>query len=114
MRQGRLNPAANLPGKPRRRLWQQRLVWPHSAAMPGPNELILRRCRAYGEGMEAAQDLQARCCVVLQLDRMEPAQAQRLSDFLAGAAAALDGRLEWIGAHTLLLAPALVRMSDQD
>jgi FtsZ-interacting cell division protein YlmF len=42
---------------------------------------------------------------------MDPLQAQRLVDFVAGAVQALEGRIERIGEGTVLCAPAGVEVS---
>lgn len=69
------------------------------------------RCGRFEDAMLAAQALQERQCVVLQLDGMDPDQAQRLVDFVAGAVEALEGRIERIGEGTVLCAPAGVEVS---
>lgn len=68
------------------------------------------RCERFDDAMVAAQALQERQCVVLQLDGMDPLQAQRLVDFVAGAVQALEGRIERIGEGTVLCAPAGVEV----
>ena len=69
------------------------------------------RCERFDDAMVAAQALQERQCVGLQLDGMDPQQAQRLVDFVAGAVEALEGRIERIGEGTVLCAPAGVEVS---
>jgi len=69
------------------------------------------RCGRFEDAMVAAQALQERQCVVLQLDGMDPLQAQRLVDFVAGAVEALEGQIERIGESTVLCAPAGVEVS---
>jgi cell division inhibitor SepF len=51
--------------------------------------------------------------VLLQLDDADPAEAQRIIDFLGGAISALDGQVERIGECTFLFAPAGVTVSSQ-
>ena len=49
--------------------------------------------------------------LALQLEEVEPQEAQRIVDFVAGAVCALDGSMERIGEHTLLCSPAGVNVS---
>jgi cell division inhibitor SepF len=49
--------------------------------------------------------------VVLQLDRLEPIEAQRVIDFVSGAVHALGGQSERLGATAFLFAPAGVVLS---
>jgi cell division inhibitor SepF len=49
--------------------------------------------------------------VVLQLDQLEPIEAQRVVDFVSGAVHALEGQSERLGETTFLFAPAGVVLS---
>ena len=49
--------------------------------------------------------------MLLQLEDAEPAEAQRIVDFLSGAISALDGEVERIGDATVLFSPAGVGVS---
>ena len=49
--------------------------------------------------------------VVLQLDHLEPVEAQRVVDFVSGAIHALEGQSERLGETTFLFAPADVLLS---
>jgi cell division inhibitor SepF len=44
-------------------------------------------------------------------EQADPAEAQRVIDFLAGATSALDGSIDRIGDHTYLCAPMGVSVS---
>ena len=69
--------------------------------------------RRLSDAQNAVGVVRQRHCVLLQLDDADPAEAQRIIDFLAGAISALDGQVERIGDATVLFSPAGVRVSRQ-
>jgi FtsZ-interacting cell division protein YlmF len=77
-----------------------------------PQVTILRSGRL-SDAQNAVEAIRQRHCVLLQLDDADPAEAQRIIDFLAGAISALDGQVERIGDATVLFSPAGVRVSRQ-
>ena len=62
-------------------------------------------CRRLADAQLAVEAVRARHCVVLQLEGAEPAEAQRIVDFLSGATRALDGSMDRIDEATFLCAP---------
>jgi cell division inhibitor SepF len=77
-----------------------------------PQITILRSCRL-SDAQNAVEAIRQRHCVLLQLEDAEPAEAQRIVDFVAGAISALDGQVERIGDATVLFSPAGVGVSRQ-
>ena len=76
-------------------------------------QVTILRSRRLSDAQNAVEAIRQRHCVLLQLDDADPAEAQRVIDFLAGAISALDGQVERIGDATVLFSPAGVRVSRQ-
>jgi cell division inhibitor SepF len=76
-------------------------------------QVTILRSRRLSDAQNAVEAIRQRHCVLLQLDDADPAEAQRIIDFLAGAISALDGQVERIGDATVLFSPAGVRVSRQ-
>jgi cell division inhibitor SepF len=76
-------------------------------------QVTILRSRRLSDATNAVEAIRQRHCVLLQLDDADPAEAQRIIDFLAGAISALDGQVERIGECTFLFAPAGVTVSSQ-
>ena len=74
-------------------------------------QVTIVRCHTLADAQQAVEAVRARHCVVLQLEQVDPAEAQRVIDFLAGATSALDGSSDRIGDHTYLCAPMGVSVS---
>jgi cell division inhibitor SepF len=74
-------------------------------------QVTILRTRRLSEAQIAVEAIRQRHCVLLQLDDAEPAEAQRIVDFLSGAISALAGQVERIGESTFLFAPAGVSVS---
>ena len=68
-------------------------------------QVTIVRCRRLEEAQLAVEAVRSRHCVVLQLEDADPAEAQRIVDFLCGASSALDGSMDRIGDATFLIAP---------
>ncbi len=83
--------------------------------MPGANngvaQVLLMEPRSFEEMPQAIQALRERKSVVLNLTMMEPDQAQRAVDFVAGGTYAIDGHQERIGDSIFLFAPSCVQVS---
>ena len=71
--------------------------------MPGIStsaaEVTLMEPRSFDEMPRAIQALRERKTVILNLTMMEPDQAQRAVDFVAGGTFAIDGHQERVGEH---------------
>ena len=74
-------------------------------------QITILRTRRLSEAQNAVEAIRQRHCVLLQLEDAEPAEAQRIVDFVAGAISALDGQVERIGDATVLFSPAGVGVS---
>ena len=57
-------------------------------------QVTILRSRRLSDTQNAMEAIRQRHCVLLQLDDADPAEAQRIIDFLAGATSALDGQVE--------------------
>ena len=77
-------------------------------------QVSILRTRRLSEAQIAVEAIRQRHCVLLQLeDAAEPAEAQRIVAFVAGAISAIDGQVERIGGATVLFSPAGVGVSRQ-
>ena len=85
--------------------------------MPGVSnsfsEVVVMEPRTFEEMPQAIQALRERKSVVLNLTMMDPDQAQRAVDFIAGGTYALDGHQERIGESIFLFTPSCVQVSTQ-
>ncbi len=84
--------------------------------MPGvatsTSEVNLMEPRTFDEMPRAIQALRERKTVILNLTMMEPDQAQRAVDFVAGGTFAIDGHQERVGESIFLFAPSCVTVSN--
>ncbi|WP_264325122.1 cell division protein SepF [Romeriopsis navalis] len=114
----------------RRRLREQRPLAQEAAAtnasslatsmsnvigMPGSvngiSEVVVLEPRSFEEMPQVIQALRERKSVVLNLTIMDPDQAQRAVDFVAGGTFAIDGHQERIGESIFLFTPSCVQVS---
>lgn len=80
--------------------------------LPASNpEVILMEPRSFEEIPQAVRALRERKSVVLNLGLMDPDQAQRAADYVAGGAFAIDGHQERLGEHIFLFTPSFVSIS---
>jgi cell division inhibitor SepF len=83
--------------------------------MPGLStaaaEVTLMEPRSFDEMPRAIQALRERKTVILNLTMMEPDQAQRAVDFVAGGTFAIDGHQERVGESIFLFAPSCVTVT---
>ena len=84
--------------------------------MPGIStaaaEVNLMEPRSFDEMPRAIQALRERKTVILNLTMMEPDQAQRAVDFVAGGTFAIDGHQERVGESIFLFAPSCVTVTN--
>ena len=84
--------------------------------MPGisnaTSEVNLMEPRTFDEMPKAIQALRERKTVILNLTMMEPDQAQRAVDFVAGGTFAIDGHQERVGESIFLFAPSCVSVTN--
>ena len=84
--------------------------------MPGLSttnaEVNLMEPRSFDEMPRAIQALRERKTVILNLTMMEPDQAQRAVDFVAGGTFAIDGHQERIAESVFLFAPSCVTVTN--
>ncbi|MFO7630765.1 MAG: cell division protein SepF [Prochlorococcaceae cyanobacterium] len=77
----------------------------------GVAEVTLMEPRSFDEMPRAIQALRERKTVILNLTMMEPDQAQRAVDFVAGGTFAIDGHQERVGESIFLFAPSCVTVT---
>ena len=75
------------------------------------SEVTLMEPRSFDEMPRAIQALRERKTVILNLTMMEPDQAQRAVDFVAGGTFAIDGHQERVGESIFLFAPSCVTVT---
>ncbi len=83
-------------------------------AVNGISEVVVMEPRSFEEMPQAIQALRERKSVVLNLTIMDPDQAQRAVDFVAGGTYAIDGHQERIGESIFLFTPSCVQVSTQN
>lgn len=83
--------------------------------MPGVsnavNEVVVIEPHSFDEIPQVIQTLREQRCVILNLNVMEPDEAQRAVDFVAGGTYAIDGHQERIGESIFLFTPRNVKVS---
>ena len=83
--------------------------------MPGMNntvaEVVVVEPHSFEEMPQVIQTLRERKSVVLNLNVMDPEEAQRAVDFVAGGTYAIDGHQERIGESIFLFTPSSVKVS---
>lgn len=82
-------------------------------ALNGISEVVVMEPRTFEEMPGAIRALKERKSVVLNLTMMDPDQAQRAVDFVAGGTYALDGHQERIGESIFLFTPSCVQVRTQ-
>ncbi len=84
--------------------------------MPGisnsSSEVSLMEPRSFDEMPQAIQALRERKTVILNLTMMDPDQAQRAVDFVAGGTFAIDGNQERVGESIFLFTPNCVTVTN--
>jgi cell division inhibitor SepF len=85
--------------------------------MPGVStsvaEVVVYEPRSFEEMPQVIQALRDRRSVVLNLNMMDPDEAQRAVDFVAGGTYAIDGHQERIGDSIFLFTPNCVQVTTQ-
>lgn len=76
-------------------------------------EVLVFEPRSFEEMPQVIQSLRERKSVVLNLTIMDPDEAQRAVDFIAGGTYAIDGHQERIGESIFLFTPSCVQVSTQ-
>lgn len=115
--------------EPRRRRLRERAMLPNDSnigisssmnnvigmpgAVNGMSEVVVMEPRTFEEMPQAIRALRERKSVVLNLTIMDPDQAQRAVDFVAGGTYAIDGHQERIGESIFLFTPNCVQVSTQ-
>lgn len=77
----------------------------------GVAEVVVIEPHSFEEMPQVIQTLRERKSVVLNLNVMEPEEAQRAVDFVAGGTYAIDGHQERIGESIFLFTPNCVKVS---
>ncbi len=76
-------------------------------------EVIVMEPRSFEEMPQVIQALRERKSVVLNLTMMDPDQAQRAVDFVAGGTFAIEGHQERVGESIFLFTPICVQVTSQ-
>ncbi len=74
-------------------------------------EVVVIEPHSFEEMPRVIQTLRERTSVVLNLNVMDPEEAQRAVDFVAGGTYAIDGHQERIGESIFLFTPSCVKVS---
>jgi cell division inhibitor SepF len=77
----------------------------------GIAEVVVIEPHSFDEMPQVIQTLRERKSVVLNLNVMDPEEAQRAVDFVAGGTYAIDGHQERIGESIFLFTPSCVKVS---
>lgn len=75
------------------------------------DEVVIKTIHTVEETRQALQLLQERKVVILILDRLSIEQAQRVVDWMAGGACAIDGQTFWISEKTFMVLPNQVKLT---
>ncbi|MCF2972022.1 cell division protein SepF [Synechococcus sp. Nb3U1] len=75
------------------------------------SEVVVIEPRSFDEMAQVVQHLRDRKTVIMNLTLMDPADAQRSVDFVAGGTYAIDGHQERIGENIFLFTPSTVTVS---
>lgn len=75
------------------------------------SKVILCEPRSYNEAQEIADNIVNRRAVVINLQRVDHAQAKRIIDFLSGTVYAVNGDIQKLGGETFLCTPDNVDVS---
>ncbi len=78
----------------------------------GVSEVALMEPRDYEEMTKAIQAIRERKTIIVNLSMLEPRQAQRFIDCVAGGTYAIDGTQEQIGKSHFIFAPSCVNVTD--
>jgi cell division inhibitor SepF len=77
----------------------------------GHSEVLVITPNSLEEAHQAILAVRERKVVVLQAGHLEPDEAQRTIDFVAGGVSALDGQAERLDETTFVFAPCTVNVS---
>ncbi|QDZ40640.1 cell division protein SepF [Euhalothece natronophila Z-M001] len=79
----------------------------------GLNEIVVIEPQSFEKMPEVIQALRERKTVLLNLNMMEPDEAQRAVDFVAGGTYAIDGNQERVGESIFLFTPNCVNVTSR-
>lgn len=79
----------------------------------GLNEIVVIEPQSFEKMPEVIQALRERKTVLLNLNMMEPDDAQRAVDFVAGGTYAIDGHQERVGESIFLFTPNCVQVTSR-
>ena len=77
----------------------------------GISEVVILQPRSFEEIPQAVKILRERKSVILNMMLMDPDQAQRSVDFVAGGVFAIDGHQERLGENIFLFTPNVVQIT---
>lgn len=76
-------------------------------------EMVLIRAKSYDEMQDIAKNIKSRKVVIVNFEDMDKETAQRMVDFLSGAAFALDGMPKKVSGSTFLFSSSQVDLEGQ-
>lgn len=107
---------ANTPNRPSNRVAPKQEAKDNVVGMrgltQGNTEVMVIEPKAFEEMPKVINALRNRKSVVLNLDKMDPDEAQRAVDFVSGGTYAMDGHNERVGDSIFLFTPSCVTVSN--
>lgn len=100
-----------LPGDPPVQDSNQQNVVNLTTMKQPTSKVVLCEPRTYSEVQEIADNIVNRRAVVINLERVDHAQAKRIVDFLSGTVYAVNGEIQKLGAQTFLCTPDNIEVS---
>lgn len=91
------------PSKPTSPLKKHLKVVEHGASIS--SQVMVIEPKGFEEALEIVEHLRARKATILNLNLLDPAQSQRVVDFLSGATHAIDGQQQRIGDGVFIFTP---------
>lgn len=97
--------------QPRRVTRQERQPVPMRSAASSGLELIIRQPSSFDDSQEICDLLKQERAIIVNLENVEPALAQKMMDFISGAIYALDAKIHQISGAIFCISPAKVDIS---
>jgi len=103
--------AAEVQEQPRRVTRQERQPVQMRSASSSGLELIIRQPSSFDDSQEICDLLKQERAIIVNLEKVEPALAQKMMDFISGAIYALDAKIHQISGAIFCISPAKVDIS---
>lgn len=76
-------------------------------------KVVVAEPKVFEEVQGIADNLKNRCPVIINLEQADPELAQRVVDFISGAAYALNGTMQKVGSGIFLFVPSSMDISNE-